>query len=96
MGKDSKVKIDGAMELNQVIVYLEDVLKGLKAGSVHVQLGQEAVLLQPSSVIAFEMEVSQKKDKEKISFELCWKKEERANESMKISPTPSVSGATGA
>ncbi|MCA1946461.1 MAG: amphi-Trp domain-containing protein [Desulfovibrio sp.] len=94
MGKNNKVKIDGAMELGQVITYLEDVVKGLKAGTVHVQLGQDSVLLHPSSILSFEMEVSQKKDKEKFSFEMSWKTEDRASEDVRIStsaPTVEIS-----
>ncbi len=87
MGKNNKVKIDGAMELSQVVTYLEDIVKGLKSGSVHVQLGQDSVLLHPTSVLSFEMEVSQKKDKEKFSFEMSWKKDDRSTEDVKISPT---------
>lgn len=94
MGKNNKVKIDGAMELAQVVTYLEDIVKGLKSGAVHVQLGQDSVLLHPASILSFEMEVSQKKDKEKFSFEMSWKKEDRSTEDVKISanaPTVEIS-----
>ncbi len=84
MGKN-KVKIDGTMELSQVISYLEDLVGGLKAGKVHVQLGQESVMLSPGNIVDCEIEVSQKKDKEKMTLELSWKKDESGTEVVKIS-----------
>lgn len=71
----NKVEIEGTMELTQAVAYIEDMLKGLKAGTVHVQFGVDSVLLHPKSVVDFEMEVSQKKDKEKITLEVTWKTE---------------------
>lgn len=86
MGKN-KISLDGSMELAQVITYLEDVLQGLKAGTVHVQLGGETVTLYPASVVECEMELAQKKDKEKISIELSWKQNAaKAEGEVKISP----------
>lgn len=84
MGKN-KVKIDGTMELTQVISYLEDLVGGLKAGSVHVQLGEETVVLRPGNIVECEIEVSQKKDKEELTLELCWKKDEKGSDTVKIS-----------
>ncbi len=74
MGEKSKVKLDGTLEVGQVVSYLENIASGLKAGLINVQLGGESVSLTPPSVVDLEMEVSQKKDKEKLTIELCWKK----------------------
>ncbi|TVM19822.1 amphi-Trp domain-containing protein [Oceanidesulfovibrio indonesiensis] len=84
MGKN-KVKIDGTMDLAQVIAYLEDIIGGLKAGTVHVQLGQESVMLSPGNIVDCEIEVSQKKDKEKMTLELSWKKDESGTDVVRIS-----------
>ncbi|THB68693.1 MAG: amphi-Trp domain-containing protein [Desulfovibrio sp.] len=73
MSSKNKVEIEGTMELTQVATYLEDLLKGIKAGTVHVQLGGDSVLLHPKSIVDFEMEVTQKKEKEKITLEMSWK-----------------------
>ena len=91
----NKIKIDGTVELNQEITYLEDVLKGLKAGTVHVQLGAESVELHPRSVVDFEMAVAQKKGREKIEIEIEWETDESGQgQDMKISssgPTIEIS-----
>ena len=71
----NKIEIEGTMELTQAVAYIEDTLKGLKAGAVHVQLGADSVLLHPKSIVEMEMEVTQKKDKEKILLEISWKTE---------------------
>ncbi|MBG0774978.1 MAG: amphi-Trp domain-containing protein [Desulfovibrionaceae bacterium] len=72
MGK-RKIELDGATELKQVAAYLESIVKGLKAGTLHVQLGADTLDLQLPSVVDFEMSVSQKKEKEKITVELSWR-----------------------
>lgn len=74
MGSGTKVEIEGAMDLNQAISYLEDVLNSMKEGVIRVETGDEMVMLRPSQAVDFEMSASQKKDKEKFSFKLSWKK----------------------
>lgn len=74
MGSGTKVEIEGAMDLSQAISYLEDVLNSLKEGVIRVETGDEMVMLRPSQAVDFEMSASQKKDKEKFSLKLSWKK----------------------
>lgn len=76
MGDKNKIKLDSMLDLNQVIEYLDNVLQGLKSGTVNVRLGQESVILHPPSVVDFEMKVSQKKDKDKIAVEIGWRKDD--------------------
>jgi amphi-Trp domain-containing protein len=74
MGSGTKVEIEGAMDLNQAISYLEDVLNSMKEGIIRVETGEEMVMLRPSQAVDFEMSASQKKDKEKFALKLSWKK----------------------
>ncbi len=81
-----KIKIDGLMELNKACGYLEDLLASLKQGKLHIAVGADAITLVPDGIVDFEMEVSQKKEKEKLSIEFSWKKDETiiSGEDLKI------------
>ena len=82
----NKIEIEGVMELSRVIAYLENLLEGLKSGTVYVQAGTEAATLCPPSIVDFEMEVAQKKDKSKITVEIAWKQDAKTGlgEGVKI------------
>lgn len=82
MSKD-KLKIDSIMPLDQVIGKLEELVTSLKNGALNIQLGTEALQLTPCGVVDFEMKVSKKKDKEKVSLEISWEVDQ--NQAMQIS-----------
>ncbi len=71
----NKIEVEGKMELTRAVEYLEQLLDGLKSGNVQVQSGEECATLCPPSVVDFELEVVQKKEKNKIAFEIAWKHE---------------------
>ncbi len=85
MSKD-KLKLDSIMPLDQVVGKLEELVASLKNGTVSFQLGQESLSLTPPSVVDFEMKVSKKKDREKVSIEISWDAEAVAK-ALKISNT---------
>ena len=80
MSSKKKMRIDSVMELTKAITYLENLVESIKAGRVEVQTGDETITLNPAQVVEFEMELSRKKDKEKMSFEMSWKKDPRLDE----------------
>ncbi len=69
----NKVKMEGMLELREVVARLEDVLSNLQAGSICMAVGEDCVTLRPTSIVSVSMKASQKKDKEKFSLELSWK-----------------------
>jgi amphi-Trp domain-containing protein len=73
MSKD-KVKLEGVMDLKEVISYLEDVVNGMKSGSVCMTAGEDCVTLKPSGVVDVTMKATRKKDKEKIEIEIDWRR----------------------
>jgi amphi-Trp domain-containing protein len=83
LSKKDKVKIEGRMALEQAINHIKDVLQSLERGVINVQVGEEYMELTPQPVVDFEMALSNKKDKEKFSFEIAWKRAEGT--SVKIS-----------
>ena len=82
-----KLKVQGMMELSQAVAYLEDVLQSLKEGAIRVESGNEVMSLNPGGIVDFEMQLSQKKEKEKFSLEISWKLDAKSpsREDLKIS-----------
>ena len=74
MSEKKKVKTKGTMQRDKVVSQLEDLVESLKNGSLSVTVGEETLTLSPQEIVEFEMEVSAKKDKEKLSIEINWKK----------------------
>uniref|UniRef100_I2Q0U2 Amphi-Trp domain-containing protein n=1 Tax=Desulfovibrio sp. U5L TaxID=596152 RepID=I2Q0U2_9BACT len=73
MEKD-KIKIEGVMQLSEVIANLEKLVGDMKSGRVVIAAGDESLALSPSVLVNVEMKASQKKEKEKFSLEISWKK----------------------
>lgn len=75
MEKDkNKIKIEGVMQLSEVIANLEKLVADMKAGVVTIAAGDESLSLRPSVLVNVGMKASQKKDKEKFALEISWKK----------------------
>ncbi len=83
-----EVSFKGNLEQKTVVSYLEDMIKSFKAGKVCIQNGEKFVTLQPQGDIELSVQASEKKGKEKLSFELSWRKspeDERKSIELKIS-----------
>ncbi|KUG27252.1 hypothetical protein ASZ90_002888 [hydrocarbon metagenome] len=85
----NKVKMEGMLELREVVARLEDVVSNLKAGSICMAVGEDCVTLRPTSIVSVSMKASQKKDKEKFSLELSWK----TGPNAELAPEARISGA---
>ena len=70
----NKIRIEGVMQLTEVIANLEKLVTDMKSGVVTLAAGDEALTLAPSVLVNVEMKASQKKDKEKFALEISWKK----------------------
>ncbi|MFP5221088.1 MAG: amphi-Trp domain-containing protein [Acidobacteriota bacterium] len=77
MSKD-KIKMEGVMDVKEVVDYLEDVVAGFKAGSVCMTVGEDCLTLRPRGVMDVSLKVSQKKDKEKLALEVEWRRVDEA------------------
>lgn len=70
----NKIKIEGVMQLSEVIANLEKLVADMKAGIVTLAAGDESLELNPSVLVNVAMKAAQKKDKEKFALEISWKK----------------------
>lgn len=67
-----EIEFKTLMNRDEAIEHLEKLVQCLNAGKIVVERGKHFVSISPEEKISFELECSQKKDKEKISFELSW------------------------
>lgn len=75
MEKDkNKIKVEGVMQITEVIANLEKLVADMKAGLVTIAAGDETLTLRPSVLVSVDMKASQKKDKEKFALAISWKK----------------------
>lgn len=87
MGK-KEISFEGTMKMKEALGHLEELLSSLKSGTVNFKKGEETISLTPEKEVNFEIVGAQKKDKEKISFEISWHFPEQPEEipEFKISP----------
>ena len=69
----NKIKVEGVMQISEVIANLEKLICDMKAGCVTIAAGDETLTLRPSVLVNVDMKASQKKDKEKFALEISWK-----------------------
>jgi amphi-Trp domain-containing protein len=69
-----KIKVEGVMQITEVIANLERLVADMKTGLVTLSAGEESLELRPSVLVNVDMKASRKKDKEKFSLEISWKK----------------------
>lgn len=75
MEKDKeKIRVEGVMQITEVIANLERLVADMKTGLVSLSAGDESLELRPSVLVNVDMKASRKKDKEKFSLEISWKK----------------------
>ncbi len=68
----NKVELKQIQKISEAVTYLEGLLKGLKAGRIVVQHGDNFVSLVPAEQVQIDVSAKKKKDKEKFSLVLSW------------------------
>lgn len=71
MGK-GKIKSKHTMTRENLAAYLENLLTGLRQGTLILDDEERPMVLRPSDPIEAEVEIKQKSDKEKVEFKLTW------------------------
>lgn len=73
-GNKRELQAELHMALPELVSYLEALVNGLREGRVYLQQGEQSVDLCPSQSVTLEIEAKQKKDKDKISIEMSWRR----------------------
>jgi amphi-Trp domain-containing protein len=71
MGK-GKIKSKHTMTRENLAAYLENLLTGLRQGTLILDDEERPMVLRPSDPIEVEVEIKQKSDKEKVELKLTW------------------------
>lgn len=72
MSDKNKVVVEGSLQLEEVVSYLDNLVATFKAGTIHIQQGLNSVTLRPTSIVDVKIEASQKDGKEKLSVKIGW------------------------
>ena len=78
MSQRREMKMKGGMNVDSAVSYLENLIESIKTGAVHLEKGANVMALHPSELLKVEVQAVQKKDKEKITIELAWKRSDFA------------------
>lgn len=65
-----EIEFEKAVEVDEVVAYLEQIVAGLRAGTVLVQEGESSVSLEVKTPITLEVEADFDSEKQKCSFEV--------------------------
>jgi amphi-Trp domain-containing protein len=79
----AKLKFASVMQRAEAVAYFSALVDGLRHGRLQFRHGKESVALEPSAQVAIEVKASRKGDRERVSFELEWKRLPR--ESLEVS-----------
>jgi len=66
------INVKTALKQETAVSYLEELVKSIKTGKLVVQQDSDFVSLTPAKTMELEVSASQKKGKEKLTFELTW------------------------
>jgi len=72
-----KIKFTSVMQRAEAVAYFAALVDGLRHGRLQFRHGMESVALEPSEQVAVEVKASRKGEKERVSFELEWKRPPR-------------------
>ena len=69
-----KVKFESAMQRSEAVVYFGALVEGLRHGQLQFRHGNENLSLYPAEHVSVEVKASRKGDRERVAFELEWKR----------------------
>lgn len=87
MSKTKKeAKIKASLDLPQVVDRIEEVLRSLRSGTVSFVNGDHSLALQPTGPIKLQISATQKSNKESISLEISWRREDEEAHEEEAAP----------
>lgn len=72
MSSKDKRHLQGRVNSAQLSSLLEQAIPALKSGELNINWAGENIRFRPGEDIALSMQVSRKKEKEKLTLELSW------------------------
>jgi amphi-Trp domain-containing protein len=69
-----KIKFESVMQRSEAVTYFGALVDGLRQGQLQFRHGEENLSLAPAQQVVVEVKASRKGDKEKVAFELEWRR----------------------
>lgn len=69
-----KIKFESVMQRSEAAIYFGALVDGLRQGQLQFRHGEENLSLAPAQQVVVEVKASRKGDKEKVAFELEWRR----------------------
>jgi amphi-Trp domain-containing protein len=79
----SKIKFAAVMQRSEAVAYFAALVDGLRHGRLQFRHGDESVALEPTEQVSIEVKATKKGDKERVAFEIEWKR--TAREALEVS-----------
>ena len=73
MAKKKEFEHESYQDVESVTAYLETIIAGLRGGQLQVADGSEEIVLQPTGLMRFEVRVTEKSDRSRMTLRLTWK-----------------------
>jgi amphi-Trp domain-containing protein len=73
---EGKIKFESVMQRSEAVAYFAALVDGLRHGQLQFRQGDEDLALAPSEQVVVEVKASRKGGKERVAFELEWKRAE--------------------
>jgi amphi-Trp domain-containing protein len=70
-----KIKFESVMQRSEAVAYFGALVDGLRHGQLQFRYGEEDLALNPSEQVLVEVKASRKGDKERVAFELEWRRD---------------------
>lgn len=71
-----KIKYEATLQRKEAVVYFSALVDGLSAGALHFKQGEEDLELNPAELLSVEVKASTKGARQKVSFEIEWRRPE--------------------
>jgi amphi-Trp domain-containing protein len=75
MGDSREFEFEGAATPSEAADALNRIAEGIRARSLSLSMGEEAITVFPDGELSLEIEASEKKGKAKIEIAIAWKHE---------------------
>jgi amphi-Trp domain-containing protein len=72
--RKGKIKFESVMQRSEAATYFGALVEGLRLGQLQFRHGEENLSLAPAQQVVVEVKASRKGDKEKVAFELEWRR----------------------
>jgi amphi-Trp domain-containing protein len=73
MGDSREFEFEGAATPSEAADALNRIAEGIRARSLSLSMGEEAITVFPDGELSLEIEASEKKGKAKIEIAIAWK-----------------------